>query len=104
MSRSTDNDSNGSPSESDDIDDVDTIRPIAKRGTLDFIDERIIAALDKCKISSRLAVHLLTAVAAALGHQIDKLIVNRKSIEDRRKKYRETLSKKMKADFSNIVN
>lgn len=78
-------------------------RRAKKRGTIDFITPRVIAALDKCKVSSRFSDHLLSAVAAALGHRISDLVINRKSIELRRKKYREEMAQKMKAGLKESV-
>lgn len=41
---------------------------VQKRGNKSFITPRLVAALDRCKISDRNSVHILVAVAEALGH------------------------------------
>lgn len=74
-----------------------------KRGTRNFIDARLVAALDKCKVSNGYAVHLLTAVIAALGLKVSDYVVSRATIERSRKQYREAMAKKIKADFHETV-
>lgn len=54
--------------------------PIVQRPSKQFITTKLVAALDKCKVSDRDATHLLFATAEALGHNIDNLVINRSSI------------------------
>lgn len=82
---------------------IDTTKP-AKRGTIHFITPRLVAALDNCKVSDGYSVHILTAVADALGHRIEDLVINRSSVQRCRTMYREEMSDKIKADFHKIVN
>ncbi|CAH0546982.1 unnamed protein product [Brassicogethes aeneus] len=58
---------------------VQLTNPKNKRARVDFINNRIVSPLDRCKISDRNAVHLLIAVAEALGHDVSNLIINRSS-------------------------
>lgn len=44
------------------------IRQSSERGNIIFINERIVLAHDKCKISDRDTMHPFTAIAIALGH------------------------------------
>ncbi|XP_050538877.1 uncharacterized protein LOC126904162 [Daktulosphaira vitifoliae] len=46
------------------------------RGSIDFITSKLAAALDKCKISDRDAVHILISTEEALGGDVEKLIIN----------------------------
>lgn len=58
------------------------------RGKKHFIDDRMLACMDKCKISTRDAIHFISATAAALGHQIEELVLNRTTVQLMRKEYR----------------
>lgn len=72
---------------------------VAKRGTVSFINERIVSALDKCMISDRNAMHLLGATAEALGHDVSKLVLNRTSIRKIRTANRKTIADFVKENF-----
>ncbi|KAL4135148.1 hypothetical protein QTP88_006791 [Uroleucon formosanum] len=39
-----------------------------KRGKIDFINDKFVMVLDRCKVSDRNAVHILMATAEALGY------------------------------------
>lgn len=78
-------------------------KSIATRRKINFIDARIVAALDKSAISSTSAVHIVTAVAAALGHRIQDLVVSRNSIDRCRVKYREEIARLIQDDFHATV-
>lgn len=79
-------------------------QPPTKRGRINFITPRLVAALDNCKISDRYATHTLAAVAEALGHSLQDLVINRESIRRCRDKYREQMAKQIKEDFQASVN
>lgn len=64
-----------------------------------FITERLAAALDKYQISDRAAMHVITATAVALGHDIDQLIINRTSIRRYRKSNRVNTVQNIKSNF-----
>lgn len=95
--------------ESDDDESVDDRGNIAEhskqtrskkpKGTINFISSRLVAALDKWKISDRAAVHIIIATAIALGHQVKDLIINRSTIRKIRLRNREISSKRIKEDF-----
>lgn len=72
---------------------------VNSRGKREFINERIVSALDKCKISDRNAVHILIAVAEGLGHNVNDLIINRTSLRRMRSKYREAVAGKLKENY-----
>lgn len=76
--------------------------PKTKRGK-NFITARLVAALDKCKVSNGFAVHLLTAVISAFGLKVSDYVVSRSTIERCRKEYREQMAKKIKIDFHENV-
>lgn len=69
------------------------------RARKSFITPRILAALDKCKISDRTAIHLIFAVAEALGHSIDELILNRTTLRRIRQTNRVETAERVKNDF-----
>lgn len=74
------------------------------RGKVDFITDRLVAVLDRCKISDRDAVHLLVAVAEALGHDVHNLIINRTSIKNRRQNIRQNVAECIKKNFNTESN
>lgn len=57
------------------------------------------AALDKCKISDRDSVHILIAVAEALGHRVDDLVINRSSIHRCRERLRSERASELKGEL-----
>lgn len=66
---------------------------------MNIIDERLVSALDKCKLSDPNAVHIIIAVAKALGHCIENIKISRTTIMRFRKTLREEIASKIKADF-----
>lgn len=87
--------------ETDQSDDENLIESDAQptRGKIHSITPRLVSALDNCKVSDRYATHILAAVADALGHPLQDLVINRESIRRSRDKYREELTKQIKEDF-----
>lgn len=74
--------------------------PKKSRGTINiFQNEKVVAALDKCKVSDRDAVHLVCAIAEALGVDINTLTLNRSSIRRHRQKVREIKANHIKKVF-----
>lgn len=56
-------------------------RTVKKRKKkIDFIDERVVAALDACGISDPKAMHIISAVAIALGFDLNDLIISRSTL------------------------
>ncbi len=64
-----------------------------------FFTSRMLSALDKCKISDRSAMHLLSAIAEALGYSMNELILNRTTLRRYRQQNREEIAAKVKAEF-----
>lgn len=71
-----------------------------RRGTLDFFTPRLSEAFDKCKISDRNAIHLLVAAAEAFKFDTTDLIINRTSIQRRRKEFRDERQAEIKRNFN----
>lgn len=75
-------------------------QPKKFRGTIHVVNEKLVAALDKCKISDRDAVHIIIATAQALQVDVNSLVVNRTSIRRCREQLREEKAKKIRALFN----
>lgn len=61
--------------------------------------DRLLASLNRWKITDRGAMHLITATAISLGHNIANFALNRESLRVARCKYRENLAEKKQNDF-----
>ena len=61
--------------------------------------EKVVAALDSCRISYRKSVHIICAVAEALGCDTSVLILNKTSYNRSRKKIRAKCAGKIKILF-----
>lgn len=57
---------------------------------------RLFGALDKCEVTDRDAVHVITAVLAAVELNVKEYICSYSSLKTHREKYREELAKKFK--------
>lgn len=64
-----------------------------------FINERLIAALDKCGVTERNAMYLISTVAFALGHDLDELVI-RDTIRRARKNTRANVAQRVKQQVS----
>lgn len=62
------------------------------------------SALDKCKISDRAAIHVIIAVAEALGHDIDELVINRSTLQRQRELNRIEKATEIKNAFKVFTN
>lgn len=62
--------------------------------------ERVVATLDKCKLSHRDSVHLIAAVAEALQQDLSTLILNKSSFHDYREKVRQLKAENIKKVFT----
>lgn len=75
------------------------ISPI-KRGRKNFLTSRVLSSLDKWQISNNAAMHLISAVVEALGHDVDEYAFNTRTLqrlrEDNRKKISESAKKSCK--------
>lgn len=70
-----------------------------KRGRIELLTPRLSATLDRCKISDRDAVHLLTACVEALSLDPSIYGINRKSIKKSREDYRQKISENIISKF-----
>lgn len=59
----------------------------AKRATREIMTPRLSAVLDKCKVSDRDGVHLLTACVEALSLNTKEYVINRTSIKKSAKNF-----------------
>lgn len=73
--------------------------PKKKRGHLNIITIKLAAALDRCKMSDRDAVHILIATTEALGHSVGDYAINRTSIRNFRTKIRKERAIEIKNHF-----
>jgi len=48
-----------------------------KRGRTNFISPKLVAALDRCKLSVRDSVYIIQATAEALCNNVDSLVINK---------------------------
>lgn len=64
-----------------------------------FINSRLLSVLDRCKISDRWACHIIAAVAQALGHSLEELVINRTSLRQQRQSHREETALHVKESF-----
>lgn len=69
------------------------------KGKINFINSRIVSALDKCKISDRSAMHVIVPIAEALGHNINDLIINRSTLQRQRELKRKQKAMEIKTAF-----
>lgn len=83
--------------------DAENPNVVVKRGRKQFITSRLASALDNAKVSSGMAVHILIAAAEALGHRVEELVINRKTIHSFRQQNREKESSEIQADFIDNV-
>ncbi|KAL4113867.1 hypothetical protein QTP88_017425 [Uroleucon formosanum] len=71
-----------------------------QRGSRDFMTPKLLAALDKCKLSDRDAVHIIISTADALGNDVSKLIINRSTIQRDRIRFRENKTIELQKKFN----
>lgn len=76
-------------------------QPKRSRGNTHVVDEKLVAVLETCKISDRKAVHLIIAIAQALNHDVNSLIVNKTSIKRCRETLREVRAQNIKKTIQN---
>ena len=86
--------------------DVGTSSPDKKkrkhsRGSNEIVTEKLAMLLDRCNISDRNAVRIIAATAEGLNYDIEKLVLSRSAIRDRRLMYRSSRTKKIKDRFKN---
>lgn len=60
---------------------------------------RMIAALDKCKVTNREAMHIISSVVIALGQPLDEIILNRNSLVKYRKEHRKQIAEEVQNSY-----
>lgn len=71
------------------------------RGRKEIVTEKISVLLDRCNISDRNAVRIISATAEALGENIAMLAVSRSTVRNRRKQFRSERAAVIKSLFQN---
>lgn len=64
----------------------------------------VAAALDRCKVSDRNAVFLISSIAKALGHDVSSLLLNKESVRIARAGIRLQMQHDLKASFKPDIN
>ena len=83
-------------------------KPKKPRATINILDEKLVGALDRCGVTDRYAVFLLTAICESLFKKnllnvdLDSLVINRTSIRRHRQKIREQKYALIKEEFKNL--
>lgn len=81
----------------------DEAGPSTTRGRKSFLTPRLLSSLDKWKISPDAAMHLITAVADALGVSIDEYALNTKTLSRLRKEHAEKTAKSANRNLQVLV-
>lgn len=63
---------------------------------------RMIAALDKCQVSNRQAMHIISSIVIALGHSIDEIVLNRTSLIKYRKENQKQIAEEVQNNYNVI--
>lgn len=74
-----------------------------QRGRKNFITPKLVATLDRCKLSTRDAVYIIDATAEALGHNTTDLVINKTSINRVRRTNRKEHAEAIKLAFKNTT-
>ncbi|KAF2886364.1 hypothetical protein ILUMI_19808, partial [Ignelater luminosus] len=75
---------------------------VAMRGRTLIVNRRLAAAMDKCKVSDRDAIHLLSACVESLLLNPMDYVINRFSIRRARQQYREDTAINIQAEFEQL--
>lgn len=78
-----------------------TTSTTSQRGHMHFITPRLIAVLDHAKVSDAKAIHILSAAASALGHNVADLVISRSALRNVRHQNRKESAEKILAE--NVV-
>lgn len=73
-----------------------------KRSRKNLMTSRVTAALDKCKVSDRDAIHIITALLEALSLDINDFVLSRSSVKRAREMLRKESATSIKSTFSDI--
>jgi hypothetical protein len=88
-------------SEYEEIEDIPCSSGV-QRAKKSIMTPRLTAALDKCKVSDRDAVYLLTACIESLSLNPANYIINRTSIRNSRESIRKKIAEKVRSDFVSL--
>lgn len=90
------------------LDDEKTHRGIGRgyakknrQGSIDVMTERVVMAFNDAGVSYRQSVHLIAAIAEALGYDLKDVITNKSGYHRRRQNIRKELAEKRKLLFEN---
>ena len=87
----------------DDGDDDPDYVPNTKKKLKSVVGKRLAVALDAENVSDYGAMHIISAVAQKLGHNITELALSRPTIQRARIKYRKEIATEVKQNFK-VVN
>lgn len=89
----------------DETEHNDLNSPLKKktRATVNVITPKLASALDRTKMSDRMATFVLAETVHSLGHNIDKYNINRSSIKRQREKHRAQYAAALKIEFSGDI-
>jgi len=73
-----------------------------KRSRKNLMTSRVTSALDKCKVSDRDAIHIITALLEALSLNINDFILSRSTVKRARKMLRKESTTSIKSKLSDI--
>lgn len=73
--------------------------PKKTRETINIFNDGVVAALDKCRLTDREAVFLVSEIVKSLNFDLESLSMNRTSIRNYRMNIREARAKKIKEVF-----
>ncbi|GBM52136.1 hypothetical protein AVEN_189325-1 [Araneus ventricosus] len=102
-------DSSSNSSENIDSEEFPTLIESSETGTSisvmskDFITPKLVAALDRCRLSIRDSVFILEATIDALGCNIDEFPIIKSSIQKIRTEKQKERAENIKIDFQNEV-
>uniref|UniRef100_A0A2S2PCY9 Uncharacterized protein n=1 Tax=Schizaphis graminum TaxID=13262 RepID=A0A2S2PCY9_SCHGA len=68
-----------------------------------IVTSRVASALDRTKVSDRNAMYVLSATLQSLGHNIQNFTLNRESIRQARREYREKIADEIKTSFVTTI-
>jgi hypothetical protein len=68
-----------------------------------IVTSEVASALDRTKVSDRNAMYVLSATVQSLGHNIQSFTLNRESIRQARREYREKISDEIRTSFATTI-
>lgn len=68
-----------------------------------IVTSRVASALDRTKVSDRNAMYVLSTTVQSLGHNIQNFTLNRESIRQARREYREKIANEIRTSFVNTI-